>query len=244
MSSKINIGRRHAGDSHYRYKRNRFEVRYSGKGKNSKTILSNLTKIARQLYTTPEYVSKFFGSRFATVTGIDSKAKEWFLKGRHTRRDLEERLEDFIDTFILCPSCETPETSIKAKKGIVKMRCYVCGGVNKITDTTFIKYLSRCPQDDTKMYRAYTRRKAARDAAAKEAAETEPNIVVDTTGLPEDEEVVWTTDTSESAAQARVEELSGAVRKMVESDSGSYYSYSGSEAEASASSSSLNVDDI
>lgn len=220
----INIGRDNQYDNHFRYKREIVDVRYSGKGKNTKTGLINLAKIAKQLYTMPDYISKFFGYKFATVTGIDSKTKEWFLKGHHAHGDVEDKLEDYIDLFILCKHCINPETSLRAKKGEVRMFCYACGQLSRIEDSSdkkgsFVKYLKRHPQDDSKMYKAYTRKKQARKQVQNKSD-------VEFPPMPEEEkDVVWVTDTSEAAARDRIQNLSAAAQKMVESDS-SYYTES------------------
>jgi len=213
----LNIGRVNMGDIHYRYKRSKVELRYSGRGKNSKTAIVNLAKIAKQLKTEPGYISKFFETKFATVTGIDSKTKDWFLKGEHSFVDVNEKLEDFIDLYILCTHCNNPETSLGCHRDYVKMFCYACGKKGRVVDSSdkrgkFAKYLKKNPQDDSKMYSAYVRRKQSQKAITEE-------VQIEFPMMPKDEdEVVWSTDTSESAVQSRRSELSKVARTMVVDD--------------------------
>ncbi len=225
----IHIGNINPNDPNYRYKRNILDIRYSGKGKNTKTILVNLKDIAKQIYTMPNYISKFFSYRFATV--VTNKNKEWFLKGTYTLKELEEKLEDFITLFIICDTCNAPETGIIVKKEEIRMFCYACGSKNKPIDkcdkkNVFAKYIKRYPHNQSKLHTNYMKKQNNNKKMKKQSSKQSAHM--EFPPLPENYDASWTTDSSKLATLSRRQELSYTVSGLIQtdsdSDSQSYYS--------------------
>ena len=52
------------------------------------------------------------------------------LNGSHAVDDLTDSLYEYIDTFILCPSCSKPETQMEVRNGQIYLHCSVCGETN------------------------------------------------------------------------------------------------------------------
>jgi len=117
-------------DKFHRYKRPVPIVKVEKPGTNGvKTVIENMTAIAKALEIPPEYPTRFFGYELGSqATYEDSTDRTCtIIKGKHTLQDLDRLLEEFIKKFILCPKCKLPETKISVKKGQVRIDCRGCG---------------------------------------------------------------------------------------------------------------------
>jgi translation initiation factor 5 len=123
----INI-RRDVKDLYYRYKMPRLVSKIEGKGNGIKTVVSNMVDIAKALNRPPVYVTKFFGSEVGSLTVCDEKAARYIVNGAHEAEKLQNVLDGFISKFVLCPSCENPETDLSVSKdGTIWRNCKACG---------------------------------------------------------------------------------------------------------------------
>ena len=123
----INI-RRDVKDLYYRYKMPRLVSKIEGKGNGIKTVVSNMVDIAKALNRPPAYVTKFFGSEVGSLTVCDEKAARYIVNGAHEAEKLQNILDAFISKFVLCTSCENPETDLSVSRdGTIYRNCKACG---------------------------------------------------------------------------------------------------------------------
>ncbi len=123
----INI-RRDVKDLYYRYKMPRLVSKIEGKGNGIKTVVSNMVDIAKALNRPPSYVTKFFGSEVGSLTVCDEKAARYIVNGAHEAEKLQNILDAFISKFVLCTSCENPETDLSVSRdGTIYRNCKACG---------------------------------------------------------------------------------------------------------------------
>lgn len=126
-SGMINI-RRDVKDMYYRYKMPRLVSKIEGKGNGIKTVISNMVDIAKSLNRSPVYVTKFFGSEVGSLTVSDEKAARYIVNGAHEAEKLQNVLDGFITKFVLCQSCENPETDLSVSRdGTIWRSCKACG---------------------------------------------------------------------------------------------------------------------
>lgn len=106
----------------------RLVSKIEGKGNGIKTVVSNMVDIAKALNRPPVYVTKFFGSEVGSLTVCDEKAARYIVNGAHEAEKLQNVLDGFISKFVLCPSCENPETDLSVSKdGTIWRNCKACG---------------------------------------------------------------------------------------------------------------------
>lgn len=91
------------------------------------TQITNIEQVAKQLGRSPQEIVKFIAKRL----GVRSDAKTAIFQGSHTRDKLEELLEIFIETNVLCKTCKNPETDIISGKK-TSMKCRSCGFSSEI----------------------------------------------------------------------------------------------------------------
>ncbi|KAI7861667.1 domain found in IF2B/IF5-domain-containing protein [Spinellus fusiger] len=127
--SAINV-RRDVKDSFYRYKMPRLIAKVEGKGNGIKTVIPNMTDIARALSRPSSYPTKFFGCVLGAQITCDDKNERYIVTGEHEAERLQQILDGFISKYVLCSSCLNPETDIIIKGNDIWMDCKACGARN------------------------------------------------------------------------------------------------------------------
>jgi translation initiation factor 5 len=106
-------------------------TKIEGKGNGIKTVVPNMSDVARALSRPPTYTTKFFGCELGAQTSFDEKNDRYIVNGAHDANRLRELLDVFIDKFVLCKSCKNPETELVIiKTGRVEdiiRDCKACG---------------------------------------------------------------------------------------------------------------------
>ncbi|KAI9511907.1 eukaryotic translation initiation factor 5 [Russula earlei] len=127
MAGFVNI-RRDVDDKFYRYRMPVLLTKIEGKGNGIKTVVPNMSDVARALSRPPTYPTKFFGSELGAQTSVDEKNDRYIVNGAHDAKRLRELLDAFIDKFVLCGSCKNPETDlIITKNELIVRDCKACG---------------------------------------------------------------------------------------------------------------------
>ncbi|PCH33117.1 eukaryotic translation initiation factor 5 [Wolfiporia cocos MD-104 SS10] len=127
MAGVVNI-RRDVDDKFYRYRMPILLTKIEGKGNGIKTVIPNMSDVARALSRPPTYPTKFFGCELGAQTSFDEKNDRYIVNGAHDAVKLRELLDAFIDKFVLCRSCKNPETDLIITKNEEIIRdCKACG---------------------------------------------------------------------------------------------------------------------
>ncbi|KAH9971181.1 eukaryotic translation initiation factor 5 [Lactifluus volemus] len=127
MAGFVNI-RRDVDDKFYRYRMPVLLTKIEGKGNGIKTVVPNMSDVARALSRPPTYPTKFFGSELGAQTSVDEKNDRYIVNGAHNAARLRELLDAFIEKFVLCGSCKNPETDLIITKSEMIVRdCKACG---------------------------------------------------------------------------------------------------------------------
>jgi len=121
-------------DCYYRYKMPKLMTKIEGKGNGIKTVITNITDIAKAIYRKPSYPIKYFGMELGTQTIMAESTERYIVNGNHDATKLQEVLYTFIKKFVLCSKCGNPETflTIKKKSGNVVTKCKACGNTDML----------------------------------------------------------------------------------------------------------------
>ena len=125
MLNIVGTDKTKALDPHYRYKMPALEIRIAGSGNGIKTILDNLNTISKSLKRPPELILKYIGIEKSAQTKI--KNDEFIINGEFLLKDLQNLIDKFIDSFVLCNKCKNPETNFSLKKKMIRKKCAACG---------------------------------------------------------------------------------------------------------------------
>jgi len=191
-------------DKYHRYKRPEFKTKVEKPGTNGvKTVIENMSAIAKALQVPPEYPTRFLGYELCTQATYEDSADRTctIIKGKHTVQDLDKALEEFIKKFILCSKCKLPETKISVKKGQVRVNCRGCGHAGPLTTGHKLdNYISKNPPSRKK------------DDGFKKSTEEKSPTEIEPEKKDEDEKEEWSLDTSIEAQKARRAEFLAAQR--------------------------------
>lgn len=232
----LNVNR-NVTDVFYRYKMPRIAAKVEGKGNGIKTVIVNMAEVAKALGRPATYPTKYFGCELGAQTQFDHKNERFIVNGSHDATKLQDLLDGFIRKYVLCPECDNPETDLLvAKKGTISQGCKACGfhgplEVNHKVNTYIIKNppnLNPAVQGSslTEGKRSKRSKKGAEngDSANTTANEgdtstaNDVDILVPKVVTEEDDDATWSTDISEAAVRARMQDLTDGAKTMTISD--------------------------
>lgn len=228
--TSININR-NVTDLFYRYKMPKIVAKVEGKGNGIKTVIVNMSDVAKSLGRPPTYPTKYFGCELGAQTQFDSKHDRYIVNGSHDTTKLQDLLDGFIKKYVLCPECENPETDliVNIKKVTISQSCKACGfhgllkSVHKLN--TFI--IKNPPNSNLISHTSLAEgKRGKRIKKANGEMNTCPNdssnsispdhekstksftsSIVNTETNEEDDVGKWAVDVSEEAARARLMDL-------------------------------------
>jgi len=257
MVGVVNI-RRDVDDKFYRYRMPELLTKIEGKGNGIKTVIPNMSDVAKALSRPPSYPTKYFGCELGAQTTLDDKRDRYIVNGAHQADRLRELLFGFIDKFVLCGNCRNPETDLvivknkETRSEDIIRDCKACGAQTAVDMrhklTPFIVKTAPVTKKGKKG------EGASANGAHAVAANANP---VDEDGSEGDEDGIqgaiddddspgesalanggWSVDTSEDAVKARVKDLSAKLQTAVladddsDEDANSPYTQIGQWAEA------------
>lgn len=99
-------------------------------------------------------VTKYFGIEMGAQTNIDDKNDRYIVNGAHSAEDLQIQLDGFIQKFVLCPNCDSPETELNVVKKTIYQKCAACGytGLLKYSTHRLFNYILNRPPTKTAKY--------------------------------------------------------------------------------------------
>ncbi|KAH9917390.1 eukaryotic translation initiation factor 5 [Epithele typhae] len=203
-------------------------TKIEGKGNGIKTVLPNMSDVARSLSRPPTYPTKFFGCELGAQTSFDEKNDRYIVNGAHDAPKLRELLDVFIDKFVLCKACDNPETDLTITKTEEILRdCKACGertGVDmrhKLT-TFIIKNPPKNPKK-SKVKKATAdgattpNGDADEDAGGDSDDELTLRIKAEAAELTADAAIAkedWSADTSPEAVKARMKAVEASMASV------------------------------
>lgn len=221
--ANVNINR-NLSDQFYRYKMPKLIAKVEGKGNGIKTVIVNMPEIAKSLNRPPMYPTKYFGCVLGAQTNFDNKSERYIVNGQHEQSKLQDLLDGFIQKYVLCQSCENPETilSVNKKKEVIASNCMACGysGTISAVNDRVAAYILKNPPPKPVAAAAPTAAAAAAAAAAVAAeadASNPANNVTSSTNNDDDDED-WGEDTNADAVRKRMDQLSAGAKSIMLND--------------------------
>jgi translation initiation factor 2 subunit 2 len=107
--------------SHSRFKIPEPEVLYEGKT----TVLRNFTDIIETINREPAHLMAFLLKEVGTAG--NQEGKRALFKGRVPVKQLEDRINNYVDIFVLCSECNRPDTKLVKDGRTLVLECEACG---------------------------------------------------------------------------------------------------------------------
>ncbi len=113
-------------------KSERFQMpKIQGHVEGNRTVLINIFSIADLIARSPEHILKFLQRELATPGYYQDKR---LVFGRKlTSQMINEKLQMYIETFVLCDQCGKPDTKILDEEGKIIKKCMACGNKSVVT---------------------------------------------------------------------------------------------------------------
>ena len=109
----------------------RFEIpKAKGHIQGSKTVLTNFFQIAKTLGRDPQHLLKFILRELATPAETKGTLVSFGSKVSASR--VNETIEKYAKTYVICKSCGKPDTKIIKKDRIDYLKCTACGAQSPI----------------------------------------------------------------------------------------------------------------
>lgn len=217
MSLNVN---RSITDQFYRYKMPRILAKVEGKGNGIKTVIANMPEVSKALCRPPTYPCKFFGCELGAQTQFDFKNERYIVNGSHDPAKLQDLLDIFIRKFVLCPECDNPETHLRVKKTQIGQHCAACGYQGMLDMrhklTTYI--LKNPPEINPAQSGASKTGRKMKRSQQKQHQNGEGDADQDDDDLPDDDDLDWSVDTSESAVKERMQNLTSGAKVLTLND--------------------------
>lgn len=124
LPKKINIDG--SSDLFYRYKMPQLQIKIHGKNKMVKTEFVNLIDVANALHTDPKYIVAFLGYTTASKFSVNDPIHTYYISGNKQCDELSNKLEEFINSMIICKGCQLPELMLSIDKKLW-FTCKGCG---------------------------------------------------------------------------------------------------------------------
>ena len=95
------------------------------------TIWKNFVKVSKDLNRDTDLLYKFVMKEISTSSTIVNN-QSLVLNGTFDYNKINQVLDKFINTYVLCSACKKPDTQISTKNNIKVLRCTACGAVTPL----------------------------------------------------------------------------------------------------------------
>lgn len=124
-------------DPFYRYKMPALSTKILGR----ETVVTNLEQVAKALDRSPDVIMKYF----SVMSGCGMNGNK--LMGGYEAGYLQQILQHFIERYVICESCNNPETYLSARSDNIRKVCKACGSHKPVrSDLTMKRYIMRKQQ--------------------------------------------------------------------------------------------------
>jgi translation initiation factor 2 subunit 2 len=102
------------------------EILYEGKN----TIIKNFMEIVKKIDRDPMHVYKYLMRELGTAGNI--QGDRLILKGRVSSSLIQNRVDSYIKTYVICYECGSPDTELRKEGRIEILVCKACGAIRPV----------------------------------------------------------------------------------------------------------------
>lgn len=92
----------------------------------NRTIFRNFKEVATVIRREPSRILMYLAKELATAASLDAEGRAIFI-GRRAVDSFAVLLERYVNEFVICPVCGSPDTHIEKQKKISILVCEACG---------------------------------------------------------------------------------------------------------------------
>lgn len=107
-------------------RKERFEIpRVSVTREGVRTILRNLSQIAKTLNRSEDHIYKYLVKSLGTAGFIDNG--RLIFQGKFSEEEIQKEIDEYVKTYVLCKECNAPDTELIKEERVTFLRCLACG---------------------------------------------------------------------------------------------------------------------
>ncbi len=107
-------------------KTERFEIpKVKGHVQGNKTVVTNFIPIADKLRREPTHLLKYLQRELASKADIEGP--RLILNRKLSSSLINSKIEQYANTFVLCPQCNKPDTKLLKEGDVTVLKCTACG---------------------------------------------------------------------------------------------------------------------
>ncbi|KAK1351507.1 Eukaryotic translation initiation factor 2 subunit beta [Heracleum sosnowskyi] len=91
-----------------------------------KTVFVNFMDLCRAMHRQPDHVMTFLLAEMGTSGSLDGQQR-LVVKGRFAPKNFEGILRRYINEYVICNGCRTPDTILSKENRLFFLRCEQCG---------------------------------------------------------------------------------------------------------------------
>jgi translation initiation factor 2 subunit 2 len=104
----------------------KIEARIQGKV----TVVQNLGEVCKTINRKPDMLAKYLLREFGTMGSMDDQ--RLLLKGQFRQHQVQEKFEEFLSLYVICPECGRPDTRIIQEMRVNFLKCEACGSKHPV----------------------------------------------------------------------------------------------------------------
>jgi translation initiation factor 2 subunit 2 len=109
-----------------RFKIPKADIFYEG----NTTVFKNFDKVSNILNRDANHILKYLLGNVGTAGEI--VGGRVVFQGKIPARTIQEKLEEYVDTYVICSECNRPDTHLVKKGRTILIRCDACGAFRSI----------------------------------------------------------------------------------------------------------------
>ena len=91
----------------------------------NRTFIKNFKDVSLGLNRDPQHVLKFLLRELGTAGNLEGGRA--ILQGKFTHYLINDRIQDYVDKYVICQECNRPDTKIIREDRIFLLKCSACG---------------------------------------------------------------------------------------------------------------------
>nr|VZI30617.1 unnamed protein product [Spirometra erinaceieuropaei] len=100
-----------------------------------KTQFTNFNTICRSLSRDPAHLSAYLFAELGTTGSLDANGA-LLIRGKYQSKHMEPVLRNYCRTYVLCSTCQSPETSLCKESRLLFLQCQRCGSRPEAASST------------------------------------------------------------------------------------------------------------
>jgi len=133
-------------DAHERFKVPEMDVIYEGRSTIWKNFGDIVDKIRRDANQVLAYILKEVG------TAGTQDGRRVIFKGRLAAKQIEQKVADFIQSYVICTECSSPDTRLYKEGRTMILKCDACGGHRPVHLVKQSKTVTKTGIEEGKIY--------------------------------------------------------------------------------------------